>query len=435
MSEKRDGKNSLSALKHKNRHRVLAVIRGCDAVSMAEIARLSGLSIMTVHNIVEHCLANKLIKPMVDWDISGERKPRAKLFSFNPDYRYVFCVKIGERKLVAALANLRGEVSVSHSEAVDADRSLDSVTDFIGDIFQSLTRRLRADPADCLGAVVGCPGIVHARSGTLVVAPHFTKWKRNIPLRDKLAERLPEDLPIVLDNSIRYNAYAELKARGDAARRFYLIGTDYENVVGGMVLDGHIERGNAGLTGEVGHMMVDSSSEIVCVCGGNGCLEVAAAPKRMEEDAVRMLADHPESTLAASVEPGESGEAERIRFAVIAAAADAGDALARKLMDRSVRYFGMAIQNIILACDPGLIVIQGSYARAGEYFLEQIRHRINGFPLFSMDKETRIECSDLDDESCLTGAAFLMADIYFDGMEYEYSRMPHMNGNNGVTGG
>lgn len=418
MSEKKDGKNSLSALKHKNRHQVLGFIRNCDCASMSEIAKDSGLSIMTVHNIVEHCLASKLIKPVVDWDISGERKPRAKLFAFNPDYRYVFCVKIGERRMVAGLANLRGEISVSHSEAVETDRSLDSVLDFIGDIFQSLTRRLRVPTEDCLGAVVGLPGIFHARSGVLVVAPHFPSWKRNIPFRGKLAERLPAGIPIIIDNSIRYNAYAEMKARGEDGQRFYLIGTDYENVVGGMVLGGDIDRGNAGLTGEVGHMMVDASGGLPCVCGGWGCLEVAAAPKRLEQDAAAERAAYPDSPLFA----GDGKEP--VRFRDIARAADEGDRLSRQLLDRSVGYFGMAIQNIILACDPGLIVIEGAYARAGDYFLEQLRHRINGFPLFSMDKETRIEVSDMDDESCLTGAACLMADSYFDTMDYENSRAP-----------
>ncbi len=41
-----------------------------------------------------------------------------------------------------------------------------------------------------------------------------------------------------------------------------------------------------------------------------------------------------------------------------------------------------------------------------------------------MNAETRIELSDFDDESSLTGAACLMADKYFGGMDYENSRAP-----------
>ncbi len=132
MSEKKDGKNSLSALKHKNRRLVLEHVRNCECASMSEIAKATGLSIMTVHNIVEHCLAGKLIKPVMDVDIPGEKKTRARLFAFNPDYRYVFCVKISEWKLVAALTNLRGEISVSHSEAMEPNRDLNSILDSIG---------------------------------------------------------------------------------------------------------------------------------------------------------------------------------------------------------------------------------------------------------------------------------------------------------------
>ncbi len=403
---KKEGRNSLSALKNQNRNQALDYIRQQESVSMAEIARVSGLSIMTVHNIVEHYLKAGMIKPAAVPPGDG-KKNRARRFSFNPDYRCIFTARVAERKITAALTNLSGEITVSHSEMLRTNTPLPNTLEMLGEIFASLLKRRRVDADACLGAVVGWPGIIDRSGEVCVVAPHFPSWGRDIPLVKRLREIFPSGMIVHNDNSVRYHAYGEIKSKGPKYRRFFIITTDYQNVVGGLVIDGKVDRGSSGLSGEIGHMPVDPADREVCVCGSTGCLEVTASPKRLEELALAQRKKWRDSKLRFI------GDDKRIPFAAIVEAANDGDAFACQLMDSAARLYATAIKNIILTCDPGFVIIQGAYAKAGEYFLSRLQRKIDAMPLFSMEKETRIEYSLLDDDCILTGAACFLADRYF----------------------
>ncbi|MCC8164809.1 MAG: ROK family transcriptional regulator [Planctomycetes bacterium] len=403
---KKEGQNSLSTLKTKNRSTVLDFVRRRERASMAEISRSSGLSIMTVHNIVEHFLQAGMIKPAAAAPNDEEKKNRSKLFSFNPDFKCIFTARVGERRITAALANLRGELTVSHSEILRTNTGLWDILSMLGEILQVLLKRRRVSADDCLGAVIGWPGIIDSTSEVCVVAPHFPSWGRDIPLMSRLRQVLPPRLPLHLAHAARYHAYGEAKIKGLRFRRFYFVSTEYENVVGGMFVDGRVDRGSTGLSGEVGHLPVDPASTEVCACGSTGCLEVAVSPRRMEERALTLRKRYRDSRLF------DSGT-ERVTFTNIIDAANEGDACARLLLDQAVDYFATAFKSIILSCDPGFIIIQGVYAKAGDFFLSRLHERLHATSLFSMDKDTRIEYSFLDDDCVLVGASWFLADRFF----------------------
>ncbi len=60
----------------------------------------------------------------------------------------------------------------------------------------------------------------------------------------------------------------------------------------------------------------------------------------------------------------------------IARAAEDGDALAIQLIQRSARVVGESIAGLVNVLNPGLIVIGGAVAAAGELFLAEVRQRV-----------------------------------------------------------
>lgn len=409
MGKASDAGSSLKALKYKNRHSVLEYIRANAAVSVAEIAKATNLSKMTVHNIIEHHLQATMIIPAGKGDSTEEGGKKPNLFAFNPDYRYIFSARIVEQELLSAITNLRGEIIASHTALYGRDTSLEEILRLIREAFSSLTKRQKVAPEKCIGAIVGCHGIINVEKGICVISPHFMSWGTNVPLRDRIKEQLPPGIPVYIDNWIRYHAYGEMKANGNGMNRFFLIGTEYDGLAGGLVLDGKLFRGGRGLSGEIGHMVVAPEANVVCVCGGVGCFEAMVSPRRIEAKATETLCAHPDSLLARHHRD--------VTFANILNASNKGDKLACALVDESVRHFSVAINNLVHSCDPDRIIIQGEYAQAGEYFLRQLRQKVNRLTLLRMDKEVRIEYSLLGDESSLSGAAHFMADSYFDDMD------------------
>jgi predicted NBD/HSP70 family sugar kinase len=55
--------------------------------------------------------------------------------------------------------------------------------------------------------------------------------------------------------------------------------------------------------------------------------------------------------------------------------------------------FEVLISTDRLMYDPDLVILQGAYARAGDYFLLQLRKRVNTVSLLNVEKEIRIEYS------------------------------------------
>lgn len=410
MITNRSGRSSLKTLKYKNRHAVLQYLRRNQHASVAEIAKFTSLSKMTVHNIIEHYLASGLIREAGKGDSTDEGGKKPRLFAFNPEHRYIFSVKIVEQSLSAALTNLNGEISASHTAFHGRDTSLEEILRLIHESFITLTKRRKASPEECLGAVVGSHGIIDVDKGVCVISPHFVSWGNDVPVRDLIGRQLPPGLPVYVDNWMRYHAYGEMKAMKDDSARFFLIGTEYDGLAGGLVADGRLHRGELCLSGEIGHMVVDPDNPTLCACGGQGCLEVAVSPRRLEEKAHSLRAEWPDSVLF-NDRPNRE-----VSFDTILRASNKGDALACTLVDQAVKYFAIAINNLVYSCDPGLIIIQGEYAKAGDYFLQRLRDRVNNLTLLRMKKSIRVEYSTLDDDYSIAGAASYLADMYFDSM-------------------
>jgi predicted NBD/HSP70 family sugar kinase len=95
--------------------------------------------------------------------------------------------------------------------------------------------------------------------------------------------------------------------------------------------------------------------------------------------------------------------------------ANQGDRFARELMDDVIGWFAIGISNMILMYDPELIVIQGIYERAGDYFISELRNRVNTVSLPRINKEVRIEYSNFGKEAAAVGAAaYLISNNFFN---------------------
>ncbi len=86
------------------------------------------------------------------------------------------------------------------------------------------------------------------------------------------------EAPVFVDNDVNVMALGEHRdgvGKGEDDVLFVKIGT---GIGGGIIADGHLQRGSQGCAGDIGHICVDPDGP-VCSCGNKGCLEaMAAAP-------------------------------------------------------------------------------------------------------------------------------------------------------------
>lgn len=386
-------------------------MRNAGPVSVNEISRATGLSKMTVHKIIDHYIHEGMVT-MVGKGVSteeGGKKPN--LFSFNPNCRYIFAIRLAGNELCTSIVNLKGESIVDRRWEPVAGLGHAEVMELIGKAFTSQVHDKGLLPENCLAAVLGCNGIVDADKGVGIASFQHPAWEFDVPLRESLAKQIPQNIPIHLDSWWRHIAHGEMSSSPTPENaRFFLIGNSGDYVSGGLVADGKVCRGASGFAGDIGHMVVDPRCETTCVCGGSGCLESLIAPGRVAERVLGLKDEFPDSLLFGADRKGAEDS-----IADVAAAAERGDALGGKIVGEIVNYLATAINNIIHICDPGMVVLFGSYASAGEKFLERLRERVGALTLRGIDKRTKIVPSNLDEQSGIVGAAHFITDTLFAG--------------------
>ena len=221
--------------------------------------------------------------------------------------------------------------------------------------------RARHPRVDAVG--VGAAGMVEWPRGRLRWAPHNAY--RRLELRRLLHERT--GLPTVVDNDATAAAWAEARFGAGAGTDDLVLVAVGTGIGGGLVLDGAVYRGTAGLGGEVGHMIVAPDGD-PCDCGNRGCLETMASGSALGRAARAVAAADPGGRLATL-----AGGPQRVTGEIVFQAAKEGDQAAIALFERTGYWLGVGIASLITIFDPDVVVVGGGLAATGDLLLAPAR--------------------------------------------------------------
>jgi len=271
-------------------------------------------------------------------------------------------VDIGGTKVAAGLVDEAGEVVAVQRRATPG-HDVTAVEDTIVDVVESLRREA---PGPVAGVGIGAAGFVSADGSTVLFSPHLA-W-RNEPLRDAIAGRL--GLPVLVDNDANGAAWAEYRFGAGVGESRLVCVTLGTGIGGGMVVDGHVERGRFGLAGEFGHMTLVPGG-LRCECGNRGCWEQYASGRALGREA-RGLAESG-SPQAADLLARVGGDVSGLVGTVVSDAARAGDRAAVEIVQDVGYWLGVGLSNLAAALDPGTFVIGGGVSAVGELLLAPAR--------------------------------------------------------------
>jgi glucokinase-like ROK family protein len=221
--------------------------------------------------------------------------------------------------------------------------------------------------ADAVRAVgVGVPGPVSEPAGDTFSPPAPSRWD-GYPIRAAVAERF--SAPTFVDNDANVMAIGEhLRGAGRGVDDFLFVKLGM-GIGAGIVSGGRLVRGAVGGAGELGHVVVEPGSDIVCPCGNVGCLQAFVGAPGLARAA------------EAAADDGSSPELQAIRERKLApleptdlaAAARAADPAAVAIVRAAGRRFGSALAATVSLLNPALIVLGGGIVGLGDTFLAEIR--------------------------------------------------------------
>jgi predicted NBD/HSP70 family sugar kinase/biotin operon repressor len=349
---------SLSALREQNRRRVIAVLEARGAASQADIARATKLSRTTVSSLVNQLVAEGVIVERPDGvrhapSPSGGRPPT--LLTLQPRSGGFAGIEFGRESVRVAIANRAGELLIeARSGRLEVAHEAAAALATAETMVRDLLAEADITEDELIGAGVAVSAPVRTDLPGYASRVIFPSWSE-LDVTTMLSLRF--GVPVKLGNDANLGALAEATFGAGRSARNILYVMLSEGIGGAVIIDKTIYTGRTGTAGELGHLIVNPAGD-VCRCGNRGCLATVAGGAALS-GALRQTHGQ-EITLDQVIKLVHDGALGAVRLI-----ADAG------------RAVGHTLAGLCSLLDPGLVIIGGELAPAGEVLLGGVREALD----------------------------------------------------------
>lgn len=233
-----------------------AVAQADEAVSRAEIARITGLSKPGVAAAAKRLLDRGVIQETGIRE--GRRGGVATLIQLNADHGRSIAIVIQSTMITVESRDLTGAVRATHDEQVTAAASP-------GELITTANRLIAAveqqHPAPLIAAAVSIADPVDYASGTAVELERSVFPAAAQSALTDLA--LPDTAQVMIDNDVNWATLGEYREGELRGRDDFVYVYGGQGLGAGLMLNGRLFRGRRGLAGEIGYLRTDGSDHPV----------------------------------------------------------------------------------------------------------------------------------------------------------------------------
>lgn len=315
----------------------------------------------------------------------------------------VLAVDLGGTKIYSAVVDSNGKIIGAAKKRTKAELGFEAVVSRILDCLKEALDNAGVDLNAISAVGIGSPGPLDLKKGVIIETPNLG-WK-NAPLKQRIETALEK--PVVVDNDGNVGLLGEYFF-GAAHKAQHAVGLFVgTGIGGGIIIDGKLLHGFNENAAELGHMILDPEGPL-CGCGRRGCLEAFSSRTAIERDIRAAAAEGVKTTL---IDPAGNSE-ERIRSKKLAQAFKMRDPAAVQAIEKSARYLGYGIANLLNMLNPQVVVVGGGVVEAlKDDYLDLVKKTAfeNVFPVAARNVE--IVRATLGDDSAVLGAAMLAFEL------------------------
>lgn len=314
-------------------------------------------------------------------------------------------IDIGGSKISAALFRHDGKVLQKKIRPVDG-RKGKQVVELIGDLALELINFAKNTSFNVVAVGACVPGIYNPVKKT-VWAPNIPNWD-SYPLWKELNDRLNSpSIKIVIESDRSCYILGEVwkgSAQGCSDAIFIAVGT---GIGAGILSNGRIITGSSGIAGAIGWMALEAPYEtkyndygnFEYYASGNGIARSAREALRKSGRPTSILDDIPVHELTSHH---------------IFKALKKKDAVAVAVVQKAVRYWGMAVANLVSIFNPEKVIFGGGvFGPAGD-LLDKILEESKKWSQPVAIQEISLEVSTLEGDAGLIGAGYLAINMIND---------------------
>mgnify|MGYP004463233497 FL=1 len=381
---------------------ILKLIKDNSSVSQAKLAEGTGYSRSTISINCEKLIRENLIVANSE---STPNKKKNVEFMLNNELGYIIGIGMGGTTCRVGIYNLGCELIEITRNPVDLIRGPEATLNMICQQIDSMLAKYMTASRRLLGIGMGIPSPIKYEEG-VAFHPAFMPGWHLFRIKDILQDKY--GCPAFIDNEVNTMALEEYTAKRSEKPKSLLcikIGT---GIGAGLIFNGTIYRGENGGGGNLGHILANGNKK-KCKCGSTGCIESIASVPAIIEYAEESCSSVHDSVLRLTLE--RKGN---LTLQDIKTCADLGDRTALATIRKAGQDIGGVLGQLTTFLDPGCIIIAGRAKLLGPNYLYYIRHAINSQASMWTGPDFSVEFSELDDDSCATGAARLCIGELFD---------------------
>jgi glucokinase len=299
------------------------------------------------------------------------------------------CGLVEDRKLVAY-------------EEIDLTGATKLVTALpkIEECFRRLLAAKGTGASDCAGIAMGLPSIVDARTNQILGSRAKYEDSIGFDVSGWASDRF--GLKLRTENDARMALLGESYAGAAAGCDSVILMTLGTGIGGAALIEGKLLRGKHSQAGCLGGHFPVKFTGRTCTCGAIGCAEAEASSWALPLIAKEWPGI--EQSRLASV-------ADLLNFRTLFETADAGDSVARAILERCLNVWSVAAIAMIHAYDPEVLVMGGGVMRRGNMIVPYVQNYLDRHAWTEWGK-VQVRAARLGNNAALLAAVPLLSEKF-----------------------
>jgi predicted NBD/HSP70 family sugar kinase len=387
-----------------NSRLVLHAVRVMQPTFRAQVSRSTGLKPATITSIVNNLIDQKLLRETPGNAETNTRFGRPPLLlEVNRDFKRILAIDLEPDQIRVALTDVLARILDYREQKIDRFDRPESILAQIIKLCRTVTGNLPTGQLQGVG--LSLPGLIDREKGILHSSTNMPKWK-DVSVGPWLEKELK--VPVKVDRSIHLAALYEKWTHPESLTRKMIVISLRTGIGMSLLQDGHLYVGSGGLSGEIGHTIVDINGK-PCDCGSSGCLETFVGAPAIVARAHELIKAGRAKALAERIASGALLTPE-----LIYTLARDGDADCIAMVRTIGHYLGIAISNLINLLGPDEVVVCGAIDEAEAPLLEAIREQIDTSALPRLRASAQVRVAAEHEKVALLGAAVLISQDIFE---------------------
>ncbi len=302
------------------------------------------------------------------------------------DLSYI-AVDIGATNIRVALGNEEG-IKEKIVQLTNREKNLLGIPQQIIEMINQLNDKPKA-----IG--IGSIGPIDLKQGIITNTPNHPL--EGIPIVKPLKKVFNVDVRILNDCTTAVFGEQIFGAGKGLTNLFYV--TLSTGIGGGAIIDNHLLKGKDGNAVEIGHLVIDPNSHLICGCGGKGHWEAFTSGKNIPKYVELLMKNK-------IVKPFKGYNKEKlISTELLFESAKKGNKLSKKIIKEIGKINVIGFADVINLFDPELVTVGGSIALNNpKLILEPILSSIDDYLI---NRKPSIKITPLGEDVVLYGALAL----------------------------